>query len=44
MRFWIWIQEIKMWIQNQDFAYNSNNFGLILVKLGEVIYHLTKRN
>ena len=44
MRFWIWIQEIKMWIQNQDFAYNSHNFGLILMKLGEVMSHSTGRD
>ena len=44
MQFWIWIQETKIWIWNQDFAYNSNSFGPIFVKLGEVIYIQTTRN
>ena len=44
MQFRIWIQEIKIWIWNQDFAYNSNNFGPICVQLGEVMPDSTSKN
>ena len=42
MRFWIRIQEIKTWIWNLDFAYNSTSFGPILLKLAEIIPYGTR--
>ena len=44
MQFWIWIQEIKIWIWNQDFACNSHSFGPILLNHCKIIPYGTRRN